>query len=111
MANLVIHRANLGASCQRSAQSSVSWASHDIPFRHEGIKRLRPPVVGELEMAYQSLALRLSRAQSTNSVFTRQNGEPPTRNGSDSSTAGLQQYSRKQQGPQPDPSRPPFEHL
>ncbi len=35
------------------------WAAHDVKIRHEGIKRLRHPDVGELELAYQSLDLPL----------------------------------------------------
>jgi transcriptional regulator with XRE-family HTH domain len=40
-----------------SPEFRTLWASHDIRFRHEGTKRLRHPVVGDLELTYQSLAL------------------------------------------------------
>lgn len=43
-----------------SPEFRTLWASHDIRFRHEGTKRLRHPVVGELELTYQSLALTAS---------------------------------------------------
>ncbi|MFF1831241.1 helix-turn-helix transcriptional regulator [Paenarthrobacter sp. NPDC058040] len=33
------------------------WASHDIRFVHDGVKRLQHPVVGYLELTYQSLEL------------------------------------------------------
>ena len=40
-----------------SPEFRTLWASHDIRFRHEGTKRLRHSVVGDLELTYQSLAL------------------------------------------------------
>ncbi|MGN6606095.1 MAG: helix-turn-helix transcriptional regulator [Jatrophihabitans sp.] len=33
------------------------WAAHDVLSRHDGIKRLRHPDVGELELVFQPLAL------------------------------------------------------
>ncbi|MEZ2392046.1 hypothetical protein AB6813_21385, partial [bacterium RCC_150] len=43
-----------------SPEFRTLWASHDIRFRHDGIKKLRHPVVGELELTYQSLTLSVS---------------------------------------------------
>ena len=40
-----------------SPEFRTLWASHDIRFRHDGIKRLQHPIVGYLELTYQPLAL------------------------------------------------------
>ncbi|MCU1531703.1 MAG: transcriptional regulator [Arthrobacter sp.] len=50
-------RALVGELSTLSPEFRTLWASHDIRFRHEGIKRLRHPVVGDLELTYQSLTL------------------------------------------------------
>ena len=53
------------------------WASHDIRIQHEGIKRMRHPVVGELELTYRSLALpTLPRAVFEVTVYTAEPGTP-----------------------------------
>lgn len=36
------------------------WVTHDVRIRHEGVKRLRHPEVGGLELAYRVLDLPLS---------------------------------------------------
>ncbi|NBH04979.1 helix-turn-helix transcriptional regulator [Amycolatopsis sp. SID8362] len=36
------------------------WAEHDVLIRHDGVKRLRHPDVGDLELTFQSLDLPLS---------------------------------------------------
>ncbi|PPJ25480.1 transcriptional regulator [Nocardia nova] len=36
------------------------WAAHDVLIRHDGIKRLRHPDVGHMELTFQSLDLPLS---------------------------------------------------
>jgi hypothetical protein len=36
------------------------WAAHDVLIHHDGIKRLRHPEVGHLELTFQSLDLPLS---------------------------------------------------
>jgi transcriptional regulator with XRE-family HTH domain len=36
------------------------WAAHDVLMRHDGVKRLRHPDVGHLELTFQSLDLPLS---------------------------------------------------
>jgi transcriptional regulator with XRE-family HTH domain len=33
------------------------WAAHDVRIRHDGVKRMRHPEVGRLELTYQSLDL------------------------------------------------------
>lgn len=37
------------------------WADHDVLMRHSGVKRLRHPEVGPLDLTFQSLDLPLSR--------------------------------------------------
>lgn len=51
------------------------WGSHEIRFRHDGVKRLQHPVAGYLELTYQSLALpALPRAVNELSVYTAEPG-------------------------------------
>lgn len=40
-----------------SADFRTRWAAHDIRIRHDGVKVLRHPDVGELELTYRSLDL------------------------------------------------------
>lgn len=40
-----------------SPEFRTQWAAHDVRIRHEGIKRLLHPEVGELDLTYQSLDL------------------------------------------------------
>lgn len=68
-------RALVGELSTLSPEFRTLWASHDIRFRHEGIKRLRHPVVGELELTYQSLTLPIfPRSVHTLSVYTAEPG-------------------------------------
>ncbi|WP_306919191.1 MULTISPECIES: helix-turn-helix domain-containing protein [unclassified Arthrobacter] len=58
-----------------SPEFRTLWASHDILFRHEGTKRLRHPVVGDLELIYQSLTLPTSPGVVADlSVYTAEPG-------------------------------------
>ncbi|MFC9335698.1 helix-turn-helix transcriptional regulator [Arthrobacter sp. NPDC057009] len=58
-----------------SPEFRTLWGSHNIRFRHDGIKRLQHPVVGYLELTYQSLALpTLPRAVHELSVYTAEPG-------------------------------------
>ncbi|WP_336712220.1 helix-turn-helix transcriptional regulator [Arthrobacter sp. USHLN218] len=58
-----------------SPEFRTLWAAHDIRFRHEGIKRLQHPVVGYLELFYQSLALpAVSGVANELSVYTAEPG-------------------------------------
>lgn len=71
-------RALVGELSTLSPEFRILWASHDIRFRHEGSKRLRHPVVGELELTYQSLLLQTSSpSRQELSVYT---AEPGTTN-------------------------------
>ena len=47
----------IGELSTASPEFSGYWASHDILIRHEGVKRLAHPDVGEIELAYQSVTL------------------------------------------------------
>ena len=51
------------------------WAAHDVRIRHDGIKRLNHPEVGDLELVYQSLDLPTStRAVHDLTVYTAEPG-------------------------------------
>ena len=65
----------IGELSTASAEFSVFWASHDIRIRHEGVKRLRHPQVGELELTYQSVDLPTGcRASQDLSLYTAEPG-------------------------------------
>lgn len=65
----------IGELSTLSPEFRMLWASHDIRFSHEGTKRLRHPVVGYLELTYQSLALPgLPRAVNELSAYTAEPG-------------------------------------
>ncbi|MEZ2392144.1 helix-turn-helix transcriptional regulator [bacterium RCC_150] len=68
-------RALIGELSTLSPEFRTLWASHDIRFRHEGNKRLKHPVVGELELTYQALSLpALPRAVHELSIYTAEPG-------------------------------------
>jgi transcriptional regulator with XRE-family HTH domain len=68
-------RALVGELSMLSPEFRTLWASHDIRFRHEGIKRLRHPVVGDLELTYQPLTLPiLPQEMHRLSVYTAEPG-------------------------------------
>jgi len=51
------------------------WAAHDVRIRHDGVKRLQHPEVGELELTYQSVDLPVSqRAVHDLSLYTPEPG-------------------------------------
>lgn len=47
----------IGELSTASEEFSAFWAAHDIRIRHEGIKGLQHPEVGEIELTYQSVDL------------------------------------------------------
>ena len=47
----------IGELSTRSPEFRTLWAQHDVRLRHEGIKRLRHPEVGDLEFTYRTLSL------------------------------------------------------
>lgn len=65
----------VGELSTSSDEFSRFWAAHDIRIRHEGIKRLRHPEVGDIELTYQSVELASrSRARHDLSVYTAEPG-------------------------------------
>ncbi|MFD9436190.1 hypothetical protein [Streptomyces sp. NPDC060002] len=49
----------IGELSTLSPEFRSQWAAHDVRIRHEGIKRLWHPEVGDLELTYQPLDLPL----------------------------------------------------
>ena len=65
----------VGELSTASPEFSAYWASHDIRIRHEGIKRLQHPEVGEIELTYQSVDLPTGRrARHDLSFYTAEPG-------------------------------------
>ena len=61
-----------------STQSEVfrqRWASHDVQFHRSGRKRLRHPVVGQLDLAYESMDLASEPGLVLN-IYTAPPGSP-----------------------------------
>lgn len=47
----------VGALATRSPQFRTRWAAHDVRLHHAGVKHFRHPVVGMIEVAYNSMDL------------------------------------------------------
>lgn len=47
----------VGELSTRSDEFRTRWAAHDVRFHRTGLKRLHHPVVGDLELTYESLEL------------------------------------------------------
>lgn len=47
----------IGELSTRSETFRTRWAAHDVHFHRAGTKRLRHPVVGELELTYEAMGL------------------------------------------------------
>jgi transcriptional regulator with XRE-family HTH domain len=47
----------IGELSTRSDEFRVRWAAHNVRFHQTGVKRLHHPVVGELELSYETLTL------------------------------------------------------
>lgn len=47
----------VGELSTRSQAFATRWARHDVKFHRAGIKRLRHPLVGELELPYEAMDL------------------------------------------------------
>lgn len=70
-----ILRELIGELSTLSADFRTMWAAHDVRIRHEGVKRLRHPEVGSLELTYQSLDLPLSpRTAHDLNIYTAEPG-------------------------------------
>ncbi|MFI9583852.1 transcriptional regulator [Streptomyces sp. NPDC052236] len=58
-----------------SSEFRTEWAAHEVRIRHDGIKRLRHPEAGDLELTYHSLDLPLSnRAVHDLTIYTAEPG-------------------------------------
>src|SRR3954471_15960206 len=47
----------IGELSTRSDEFRLRWAAHDVRFHQTGTKRLHHPIVGELELSYETLTL------------------------------------------------------
>ncbi|MFD9320400.1 helix-turn-helix transcriptional regulator [Streptomyces sp. NPDC060053] len=67
----------IGELSTLSPEFRGQWAAHDVRIRHDGIKRLWHPEVGDLELTYQSLDLPVShRAVHDLTVYSAEPGTP-----------------------------------
>jgi transcriptional regulator with XRE-family HTH domain len=65
----------IGELSTLSPEFRSQWAAHNVRIRHDGVKRLRHPEVGDLELTYQSLDLPVScRAVHDLTVYTAEPG-------------------------------------
>jgi hypothetical protein len=65
----------VGELSTRSELFRRRWASHDVQFHRSGQKRLRHPVVGKLELDYESMELPSAPGLTMN-VYTAAAGTP-----------------------------------
>jgi hypothetical protein len=54
----------IGELSTRSQEFRVRWAAHNVRIHTSGLKRLRHPVVGDLELAFESFPLAADPSQS-----------------------------------------------
>ena len=47
----------VGELSTQSEAFRTKWAAHNVRFRDTGVKRLHPPVVGDLELTYEAMDL------------------------------------------------------
>jgi transcriptional regulator with XRE-family HTH domain len=67
----------IGELSTGSREFTTMWAAHDVRTRHEGIKRLQHPVVGFLELTYQSAELADPSGAARNlNLYTAEPGTP-----------------------------------
>ena len=65
----------IGELSTLSPEFRTQWAAHDVRIRHDGVKRVRHPEVGELELTYQSLDLPIAdRAVHDLTIYTAEPG-------------------------------------
>ncbi|OWA00230.1 transcriptional regulator [Streptomyces sp. CS113] len=70
-------RALVGELSTLSPEFRSHWSAHDVLMRHDGVKRLRHPEAGHLELAFQSLDLPLpGRAVHDLIIYTAEPGTP-----------------------------------
>jgi hypothetical protein len=65
----------IGELTTRSQQFSTVWATHDVRWHTTGTKRYLHPVVGDLTLAYEAMALAADPGQ-TLITFTAEPGSP-----------------------------------
>lgn len=65
----------IGELTTRSQEFATRWARHDVKFHRTGIKRLRHPVVGELNLPYEALELAADHGLRIN-VYTPEPDSP-----------------------------------
>ena len=63
----------IGELSTRSDEFRVRWAAHNVRFHRTGTKHIHHPVVGELELSYESLELSADDGLSV-AVFTAEPG-------------------------------------
>ncbi len=67
----------IGELSTHSREFTTMWASHDVRTRHEGTKSLQHPIVGYLELTYQSAELADSTKTGRNlNFYTAEPGTP-----------------------------------
>jgi hypothetical protein len=47
----------VGELCVRSEEFRTRWAAHNVRLHYSGTKRLRHPVVGDLQLTYEAISL------------------------------------------------------
>lgn len=65
----------VGELSTRSERFRTLWAAHDVRYHRTGVKRLRHPVVGELELSYEAFELPADPGL-TLSTYTAEPGSP-----------------------------------
>jgi transcription regulator MmyB-like protein len=65
----------IGELSTRSEEFRVRWAAHDVRFHRAGHKKLRHPVVGELELSFEAMKL-ASQPDLTMLAYTAPLGSP-----------------------------------
>jgi transcriptional regulator with XRE-family HTH domain len=65
----------VGELSTRSAEFSIRWAAHDVRFHRTGTKRLHHPVVGDLELSYETMELSADPGLNL-TVYTAEAGSP-----------------------------------
>lgn len=65
----------VGELSTRSERFRTLWAAHDVRYHRTGVKRLRHPVVGELELTYEAFELPADPGL-TLSTYTAEPGSP-----------------------------------
>lgn len=65
----------MGELSARSERFRTLWAAHNVRYHSTGVKRLRHPIVGELELTYEAFELPADPGLSP-STYTAEPGSP-----------------------------------